>query len=146
MTNATSITIGTALTEKIKTVSGAGNAVFDLVPEFDLSQVKSLKIIIAPQSYARDNKTAANRRKPDETVKINIAVMQKCSSKANIPDLLALTEKIARGIEREVISTETATALITSVEFDPLYDAEAFRETKVFISVCTATIKVLKND
>lgn len=143
-TKAAAVAIGTAITAKIQTISGASCAAFDLVPEFDLPQVQNLKIIVAPQSYSRGNKGAASRENPDELVKINVAVIQKCSSKADIPALLLLTEEIAKGIERKTVTDDGTTGLVVSVEFDPLYDANAFKQTKVFIAVCTATIKVLR--
>ena len=143
-TQAAAVAIGTAITAKIQTISGAFCAAFDLVPEFDLPQVQSLKIIVAPQSYSRGNKGAASRKNPDELVKINVAVMKKCSGKADIPALLLLMENIAKGIERQPVSGDGTAGLVISVEFDPLYDAEAFRQTKVFIAVCSATVKVLR--
>ena len=139
-TAATTIEIGEAITAKVKTISGAESAVFDLVPDFSLPQVKARQIVIAPQAYARGNKGAASRDNPDEVVKVNIAVMQKCGSKTDIPALLLLTEAIATGLER----TKVASGLVLSVEFDPLYDAEMFRQTKVFVAVCIATVKVLR--
>lgn len=138
---ATTIEIGEAITDKIRTIAeNAESVTFDLVPDFNLPQVKSLKIIVAPQTYARGNKGAASRENPDEVVKVNIAILKKCSGKMDIPDLLFLTETIAKGIERQIVSR----GLVLSVEFDPLYDAEAFREMKVFVAVCTATVKVLR--
>lgn len=40
-TAATTIEIGEAITAKVKTISGAESAVFDLVPDFSLPQVKT---------------------------------------------------------------------------------------------------------
>lgn len=141
---APAVEIGEAITAKVKTITGAECATFDLVPEFDLPQVKNLKIIVAPQAYSRGNKGAASRDIPDEIVTINIAVMQKCSNKNEIPGLLVLTEAIATGIERKKISGNTLSGLVLSVAFDPIYDSNAFRQSKVFIAVCTATVKVLR--
>lgn len=137
---ATVIDIGEAIAEKIQTIEGASNVAFDLVPDFNLPQVKALQIVVAPQTYARGNKGAASRDNPDEIVKVNIAVLKKCSGKTDIPDMLLLTEAIAKGIERQIVSR----GLVLFVEFDPLYDTEAFRQMKVFVAVCTATVKVLR--
>ena len=137
---ATVIEIGEAIAAKIQTIEGAANVVFDLVPDFNLPQVKTLQIVVAPQTYARGNKGAASRDNPDEIVKVNIAVLKKCSGKTDIPGMLLLTEAIARGIERQIVSR----GLVLFVEFDPLYDTEAFRQMKVFVAVCTATVKVLR--
>ena len=137
---ATVIDIGEALTAKIQTVTGASAAVFDLVPDFGLAQVSDLKIIVTPQAYTRGNKGAASRETPDTTCKINIAIMKKCGSKADIPDLLELTENIAKAIERQIIGN----GLVLSVEFDPIYSMDIFQQMKVFMSVCTANIKVIR--
>lgn len=141
---AKTVSIGQLITNKITTISGAECAVFDLVPDFCLAEVNTLKIIVAPQSYSRGNKGAASRENPDEIIRINIAVMKKCSGKADIPAMLLLTEQIATGIERKTVSDENSTGLVLAVEFDPLYDADAFTQSKVFISVCTATVKVIR--
>ena len=141
---AKTVSIGQLITGKVAAIPGAGCAVFDLVPEFDLHQVNELKIIIAPQSFSRGNSGAASRETPDAVIKINIAVMKKCGSKADIPDLLLLTEQIATGIERKTVSDSDSTGLVIAVEFDPLYDADAFMSTKVFIAVCTTTVKVIR--
>ena len=140
MSKATVIEIGEAITEKIRTIGGAENVSFDLVLDFPLPHIRELKIIVAPQSYTRGNKGAASRENPDEAVKFNIAILKKCSGATEIPDMLLLTETIAKGIERQIISR----GIVTQVEFDPLYDAENFRTMKVFVAVCTATVKVLR--
>ena len=138
------VSIGELIQAKIAAIDGASAAVFDLVPDFTLAQVTTLKIIVSPQSYARGNKGAASRENPDEIVKINIAVMKKCSAKTDIPGMLLLTEQIAKGIERQTVSDADTTGLVLSVDFEPIYDAGLFRQTKIFISVCTATVKVIR--
>ena len=129
-----------AVNNEIKKVPGAECTVFDLVPYFSFSEMKQLRIVVAPQSLARTNQGAASREGNDKTVKINIAIMKKCVSKSEIPDLLFFTEKIADALNRKVISA----SLVISVEFDPVYDPDVFRRDKVFCSVCTLTLKVLK--
>jgi len=140
MSNAITVSIGNEIVDLVKTVPGAECAVFDLVPDFTLEQVRQRRIVAAPQAYIRGNKDSASRAHPDETVKINIAVMEKCKSVSELPDLLALTEQIAAAIDRQVITS----GIITNVEFDPIYDAQNFRQMKVFIAVCTATVKVIR--
>lgn len=137
---ATVIGIGQAIAEKIGTIEGApSNISFDLVPTYELDHVQALQVVVAPQAYLRGNSGAATRGAPDKIVKVNIAVLKRCLSKDEIPNLLLLTEAIADGIDRECVGN----GFVTSVEFDPIYDADAFRRMKVFIAVCTATVKVL---
>lgn len=139
-TTATVIGIGQAIADKIGTIEGAPSAIsFDLVPTYELDQVRTLQVVVGPQAYIRSNEGAATRGDPDKIVKINVAVLQKCGDKSEIPALLLLTEAIADGIDRQVLGG----GLVLSVEFDPIYDADVFRRMKVFIAVCTATVKVL---
>lgn len=137
----TAIQIAQAIADEIAAIEGAECAVLDLVPDFDLQDVKNLQIIVSPQGMTRGNKGAADRGAPDCTVKTNIAVLKKCGSKKEIPDMLTLSENIGRGIERKTVAN---LGIVSVVEFDPLYDMRVFRQMKVFIAVIAATIKVVK--
>lgn len=138
----TAVAVAQAITAKVAAIEGASCAVLDLVPEFDLQQVSALQIIVSPQSYTRGNKGSADRGAPDSSVKVSIAIMRKCANKSEIPTMLTLSEKIARGIERQTLTNSIG--IVSQIEFDPLYDMQIFRRMKVFIAVCTATIKVIR--
>lgn len=142
MTGSTAIKVTEAIGTMVAAIEGAECARIDLAPDFDLPQVTDLQIVVSPQSYTRGNKGAADRSAPDSGVKVSIAIMKKCALKSEIPDMLALSEKIATGIERKTLAG--GAGLVTLIEFDPIYDMGIFRRMKVFISVCTATVKVLQ--
>ena len=133
------ITICEDITAIVAAIPGAENAEMDLVPEYDLSQITGLKIVLAPHGYVRSNKGAADRSGPDQSVKIDLAIMKKCSNKLEIPDLLAFSETIVKGVDRKSVQD----GFVTGVENDPLYDANIFRSMKVFITTLSINIKVL---
>ncbi len=137
--HSTAVLIAQAITAEIAGIDGAQCACLDLVPDFELQHVQDLQIVVSPQSLTRGNKGAADRSAPDCTVKVDIAILKKCASKADIPGMLTLTEKIARGIERKPVAN---LGIVSTVEYAPLYDMQVFRRMKVFIAVCTATVKV----
>ena len=139
MSTSTAIKLTEAVTELIAAIPGAECAVMDLVPDYNLSQIKDLRIIVAPQSFSRGNSGSASRSGPERQIKVNIAVLQKCRSKTDIPRLLILTENIADGIERKSIPG----GIILSIDNDPIYDPNIFQNMKIFIAVMTATIKVV---
>lgn len=127
------------ITALIRTADGAECAVLDLVPDLDLSQVRDLQIIVTPQGYSRPNTGAATRAAPDQIVTVNIAVMKKCANESEIPGMLDLVEAVAAAIERQQVSI----GIVTAVENDPIYDVTIFRQKKIFLSIMTATVKVL---
>ena len=113
-------------------------AVVDLAPDFDLAKIKERRIVVSPQSYVRTN---IARGESGSSAKINVCVCEKITL-LQIADRLDLVETIARGLERQQLAG--AGALVTSVEFDPVYDANLLRSTHVFVSVCTVTVKVIR--
>lgn len=123
----------------IRNAEGAQCAVLDFIPDLDLSQVRELRIIVTPQGYSRPNTGAATRAAPDQIVTVNIAVLKKCVDENEITGMLDLVENVAASVERKQVSC----GLITAVENDPIYDVTIFRQKKIFLSIMTATVKVL---
>ena len=49
--SATVIEIAQAITGMVQALEGCSCAVMDLVPNFDIPAIKTLQIVVAPQSY-----------------------------------------------------------------------------------------------
>lgn len=110
----------------------------DFAPCLDIARVRTRKIIVSPQSYTRTN---ASRSESASGARINIAVCEKITPD-QIPEKLELVEAVARGLERKILAGSGA--IVTGVEFDPVYDANSLRANGVFLSICVVTVKVLK--
>lgn len=117
------------------------NAVLDVAPDFDLSQVKARKVIVTPQSYARSNST---RGGSEATAKVNVCLVEKIAvSDAELR--VTVMETIASALERQsLLNGGSPYAVITAIEFDPVYDAQLLRNSHVFLSICTVTVKVIR--
>ena len=125
----------------INTMAFRGDALVasvDFAPNLDIARVRTRKIIVSPQSYTRTN---ASRSESASGAKINIAVCEKITPD-QIPEKLELVEAVARGLERKILADSGA--IVTGVEFDPVYDANSLRSNGVFLSICVVTVKVLK--
>ena len=133
------ITATEAIVGIVHEIPEAACAQMDLVPEYDISQVKDLRIVVTPQSSICGNSGMADRSSPARSVKVNIAIMQRLPGKDSIPEMLSFTESIAMNLERRRIDN----GYITVVECDPIYDAVVFRQSKIFIAILTVTVKVM---
>ena len=131
--------IGTEISAFMQNIAGCEDTEFILVPYFDLSQVKKLKIIVTPEAWTTDNTGSATRGCVSTKYKFNIGIFKKVKDDSEISDLLCLVELISKSLERKTI----AGFFITSVENDPVYDMNSLRTSKVFVSALTANIKVL---
>ena len=138
--DAVAISVANAVQAQVATVEGASGAVVDLVPDFTLEQVTSaLKILVTPQAEVDANKNTATRGDTDTEIQTNVAVMQKLSSKNDIPNMIAFCEKIKKALQRKVIA---GIGVNTLASISPLYDVNIFKRMKVFISVIVITTKV----
>lgn len=129
------------LAAAVAAIEGASAAVADFFPDFGLSDVtSSLKIVVTPQS----EKTIYDTRGSDEDIlKIGIAVMQKATAQ-EAQNLLLLCQNIAEELRAEKIGTAQRFGIVKQIDRDPIYDLPQMVRTKIFISVITVTIKVLK--
>ena len=138
--DAVAISVANKIQAQVATVEGASGAVVDLVPDFTLEQVTSaLKILVTPQAEVDANKNTATRGDTDTEIQTNVAVMQKLSSKNDIPNMIAFCEKIKKALQRKVIAGIGVNMLAS---ISPLYDVNIFKRMKVFISVIVITTKV----
>ena len=137
--NSTIEKIGTDISAFMRNIAGCEDTEFILVPDFDLSQVKKLIIIVTPESWTTDNTGSATRGCVSTKYKFNIGVFNKIKNNSEISDLLCLVELISKSLKRKKI----AEFFITSVENDPVYDMNLLRTSKIFVSALTVNIKVL---
>lgn len=118
-------------------IDGAAPAAqVDLAPDIDIAKIRERRIYVMPQNYARANST---RNGSAVTAKINIGWFEKIKI-SDAGQRIAAMEMIGREMERKYISA----GIITAVEFEPVYDAALLRNTSVFLSICTVTVKVIK--
>lgn len=137
---AVAVSVAEAIQTMVAAIEGASCAVVDLVPDFTLDQVtQELKILVTPQSEVDTNKNTATRGDTDTEIQTNIAVMQKLSSKNDIPNMIAFCEKIKKALQRKPLS---GLGVNTLASIAPLYDVNVFRRLKVFISVIVISTKV----
>lgn len=127
-----------ALVNTMEFQGGTLDSTVDFAPSLDIARVRSRRIIVSPQSYTRTN---ASRSESASDAKVNIAVCEKIPPE-RIPECLELVEFIAHGLERKILTDSGA--IVTGVEFDPIYDAATLRANGVFLSICVVTVKVLK--
>ena len=123
------------------TLSPAIVAVVDVAPDFDLSQVKARKVIVTPQGYSRSTVT---RGESTATAKVSVGLVEKIAI-ADVNSRIAVIEAIAEALERQsLMYGNVPYAIVTDVEFDPIYDAATLRNSHVFLSICTVTVKVIR--
>ena len=123
------------------TLTPAIVAVVDVAPDFDLSQVKARKVIVTPQGYSRSTVT---RGESIATAKVSVGLVEKIAI-ADVNSRIAVIEAIAEALERQsLMYGNVPYAIVTDVEFDPIYDAATLRNSHVFLSICTVTVKVIR--
>lgn len=123
------------------TLTPAIVAVVDVAPDFDLSQVKARKVIVTPQGYRRSTVT---RGESTATAKVSVGLVEKIAI-ADVNSRIAVIEAIAEALERQsLMYGNVPYAIVTDVEFDPIYDAATLRNSHVFLSICTVTVKVIR--
>lgn len=133
------VTILNSIAAKLSGLEFGGVALsadIDFAPDLDIAKVKARKVIVSPQSYSRINST---RNDSASSAKINVCVVERIEL-AHIENRIEMMETIARSLEKQVLGD----AIVTGVEFDPVYDANLLRSTHVFVSVCVVSVRVLK--
>ena len=143
MSNSTLKTIATDIANAISAITYNGkllSATVDFVPDFPLNKIKDRRIIVTPFGYGRNNLA---RDRSETEAKINVGICEKISL-ADVDDRLLLVETIIKSLERTILPTKKAVVLRS--ETDPIYDAELLRTTRIFIAICTFTVKVVADD
>jgi len=110
-----------------------------LLPEFELKDMKTLKVTVVPKAVKSENLT---RDTSSREVQVDIGVQQKTADSERIAALLKLVEDIIAVFERKRL-TDYARAVCVKGENDPVYDLEHMRQMRQFTSVITLTFKVI---
>ena len=101
-------------------------------PDFELRKMTARRVVVVPVAKRLKMETRADN---DLRHTINVAVIHKCRSDADIEPLIAMAETIGAALLRIRVAGETCTA----VEWNPLYGHEEMRDKGQFTSVITAT-------
>jgi len=131
------IDIAEAVVTQINASDNDFTAELNLLPEFELKDLKRLKVTVVPKSLKFTGET---RHDWGREVKIDIGVQRKCASDS-WNDLLQIVEDITGLFERKRL-TEYPPAVCVGIENDPVYDPEHLRQYRQFTSVITLTFKV----
>lgn len=121
------------------TLTGKFTAEMNLLPEFELKDMKVLRVTVVPKSL---KVAAQSRDSSGREVEIDIGVQQRTVEPKRLAELLQLVEDIIAVFDRKRL-TDYARAVCIKVENDPIYDPEHLRQMRQFTSVITLTFKVL---
>ena len=110
----------------------------NLKPEFELKDLKELKITVVPKSLKF---SGATRQESGREVQIDIGVQKKTADPEQLAALLQLVEEIAGIFDRKRL-TGYQKAVCVEIENDPVYDPEHLRQYRQFTSVVTLKFRV----
>ena len=111
-----------------------------VLPQFELSELKDLKVTVVPRSV--ENSPAA-RGLTLKDVQIGIGVQKRLGKEleSDIEPLVALVEQIADYLRRRPLGSIPAVWVRTAN--DPIYAAEHLAEDRVFTSVLTVSYRLM---
>ena len=107
-----------------------------LIPESDLTKVKTLQIISVPHSL--ESKIVVRGGAKDRIVRVDVGVMKRATEN-ELEDLLGLTQAIGDLLEGHRFSG----GLCVEVAYAPLYDVDIWLQQQSFLAVVSAKIRVL---
>lgn len=110
----------------------------NLKPEFELKDLKDLKVTVVPKSLKF---SGAIRQESAKEVQIDIGVQKKTAAPEQLAALLQLAEEIAGIFDRKRL-TEYPKAVCIEIENEPVYDSEHLRQLRQFTSVVTLKFRV----
>ena len=110
----------------------------NLKPEFELKDLKELKVTVVPKSLKF---SGATRQESGREVQIDIGVQKKTADTEQLAVLLQLVEEIA-GIFDHKRLAEYPKAVCVGIENEPVYDPEHLRQYRQFTSVVTLKFRV----
>ncbi|MCK4982264.1 MAG: hypothetical protein KAS17_05025 [Victivallaceae bacterium] len=110
----------------------------NLKPEFELKDLKNLKVTVVPKSLKF---LGTIRQKSGKEVQIDIGVQKKTADPEQLATLLQLVEEIAGVFDRKRLA-EYSKAVCIGIENDPIYDPEHLRQYRQFTSVITLKFRV----
>lgn len=117
-------------------------AVRGYVPEYDLKEMKSLRVTVVPRELSV---TSVSRDRLSYDAQVDIAVQQKFAKgdNAEIDPLVNLVEEIADLFRLRRLASYPA-AVWTKTEHRVLYSPEHWIELRQFTSLLTLTFKVVR--
>ena len=110
----------------------------NLKPEFELKDLKNLKVTVVPKSLKF---SGATRQESGKEVQIDIGVQKKTADLEQLAILLQLVEEIAGIFDRKRL-TGYQKAVCVGIENAPVYDPEHLRQYRQFTSVITLKFRV----
>ena len=110
----------------------------NLKPEFELKELKNLKVTVVPKSLKF---SGAVRQESAKEMQIDIGVQKKTADPDQLAALLQLVEEIAGLFDRKRLTGFPKTVCI-GIENDPVYDPEHLRQYRQFTSVITLKFRV----
>ncbi|MBX3399542.1 MAG: hypothetical protein KF873_12435 [Gemmataceae bacterium] len=114
-------------------------AVRHYLPQFELSEMTSLRVSVVPRSVASKG---LDRNRDSFDYRIDVAVQQKLDpTPGNLDALMVLVEEIADHFRSEPLAGYPQ-ARCTEVENVPVYAPEHLDEFRQFTSVLTLTFRV----
>ena len=119
--------------------AGKFTAEMNLLPEFELKEMKTLRVTVVPKSLKI---TGQSREVSGREIEIDIGVQQRTVEPDRLAELLQLVEDIIAVFDRQRLA-DYPSSLCVKVANDPIYDPEHLRLMRQFTSVITLTFKVL---
>ena len=110
----------------------------NLKPEFELKDLKNLKVTVVHKSLKF---SGATRQESAKEVQIDIGVQKKTADPDQLAELLQLVEEIAGVFDRKRLAGYQK-AVCVGIENDPIYDPEHLRQYRQFTGVITLKFRV----
>lgn len=111
-------------------------------PQFDLAELKTLRVSVVPKSIAI---TGAGRNSNQHDVSVDVAVQKKLATEAlaEIDALMELVQAIADALRLRRLAAMPE-ALWLRTENAPVYAPEHLEQQRVFTSVLTLTYRIVR--
>jgi hypothetical protein len=114
-------------------------------PEHGLEELRTARLIVVPRS---DKTSVATREADQSDYEIDIAIQAKLAKQGaelttEIDGWMAVADQVKRFVNRLRPSTATG-AKVVQVVNKPIYDWDHLRNSGVFTSVITATVRVVR--
>ena len=113
-----------------------------VLPEFELSELKELKVSVVPAAVEITNLTRSSRQY-DFTVDIGIQKKVTTEHDSQVAELSVLISELIEFITANRLP-DLPWATFKQVKNDPVYSPSHLREKRVFISVITVSYRALK--
>lgn len=113
-------------------------------PEFDLMELKTLRVSVVPKGIEI---TSLGRRANQHDVSVDVGVQQKVdlADSATLDGLMQLVEQIADFLRlRRIDLADGSSVMWVKTENDPIYSPDHLQTKQVFTGVLTFTFRVVR--